>query len=134
MRYSKQRAAILDFVQESCSHPTASEVYEGVRTSLPQISLGTVYRNLIQLCEAGMISAVDVGSGPTRFDRRIDEHQHYRCTRCGRLFDVEIPSGSLFSAEVEPSLPGTLEAYSVSFFGICEACRARKDDVGFAQE
>lgn len=134
MRCSKQRTAILDFVRESCSHPTASEVYDGVRTNLPQISLGTVYRNLIQLCEAGMIAAVEVGDGPTRFDRRIDEHQHYRCRSCNKLFDVETPRNSLFTADLESSLPGTLEAYSAMFYGICEACQDRKDDMDSTRE
>lgn len=72
-------------------HPTADSVYAAVREELPNISLGTVYRNLMQLVDAGELQVVNTGDNISRFDPTTTEHAHFQCHECGRVFDVDGP-------------------------------------------
>ena len=87
---TRQRRAILNAVQETDSHPTADDVYDRVRQTLPRISLGTVYRNLAELAERGMMQELRLGSGQKRFDGNTLDHCHVRCLSCGRVADAPI--------------------------------------------
>ncbi|MDD4123449.1 MAG: transcriptional repressor [Bacilli bacterium] len=89
MNYSRQRELILKTVKESKSHPTAQEIYEFVKGKSPNISLGTVYRDLNFLAEAGVIRRIDVGDKQIHFDGDILEHCHFVCLDCGRIHDIE---------------------------------------------
>ena len=88
--YSIQREAILEKVSASHSHPTASEIYEEVRKKIPNISLGTVYRNLSQLSENGDILLLSVGEGCERYDGNVKAHLHLHCKACGKIFDIPL--------------------------------------------
>ena len=118
-RGSRQRRLILDTVRSGAlGHPTAAEVYDAVRGKMPNISLGTVYRNLGSL---GEISRLDLGD-LSRFDCDTSEHSHFACKKCGAIFDVRIrPSArrGLLS-----SLGGGFSADSASvlFSGYCPKC------------
>ena len=68
LKYSRQRQAVWDFIQTRSDHPTASIVYEEVRRMYPNISLGTVYRNLMLLRDMGKIGTVDIGDNAVHFD------------------------------------------------------------------
>ena len=97
MRSTKQRQAVRDAVHRLGCHPSADAVYEEVRKDMPGISLGTVYRNLRLLSEAGEISAMDGAGSATRYDGCMDEHYHFRCDRCGVVpfaVTIEHHSGS----------------------------------------
>ena len=85
--YSKQREAILNELQNRCDHPTATQVYEGVKKVIPNISLGTVYRNLASLVESGEILSVAVGDGKEHFDGDKSFHLHLHCKCCGAIID-----------------------------------------------
>ena len=90
IKYSKQRAIIMDFLKDRKDHPTADVVYTNVRKTLPNISLGTVYRNLMLLTELGEIRKVQVGDGVDHFDPITDEHDHFVCTECGGVYDLPV--------------------------------------------
>lgn len=122
MRYSKQREAIRQYVMQSMEHPTAQEVYQGVMHEFPQISLGTVYRNLMQLTESGEFRLVDVGDGISRFDRNAGNHQHFKCTECGRIYDVESVEPDKLEGALTDALPGVPTSYSLTLFGLCDQC------------
>ena len=77
MKFSRQRAAILSFLQSRKDHPSAELVYAYVKKDYPRISLGTVYRNLNQLAEAGVISKLQFD----HFDYDTSPHQHFVCTK-----------------------------------------------------
>lgn len=80
MKYSRQRAAILSFLQSRRDHPTAETVYTSVKEAFPNISLGTVYRNLNQLAEAGMIAKHSFGVlNIDHFDFNTSPHYHFVC-------------------------------------------------------
>lgn len=134
MRHSRQREAIRRFVEGRCDHPTAHEVYLGVLPEFPQISLGTVYRNLMQLGEAGAVRIVDAGDGTARFDGRVSEHQHFRCTRCGRVEDVEIPAAFDLAQLLKPGLPGVATSYTLTVQGLCRDCQKQVEHEGHPLE
>ena len=88
--YSKQREAILQVLSETKSHPDAAWVYEQTRKIIPNISLGTVYRNLSNLQQSGEIVSLGVYGGVERFDADISEHLHFFCKKCRFFSQIEI--------------------------------------------
>ena len=85
--YSKQREAILNALRSTDTHPTAAQVYAMVKKELPNISLGTVYRNLDALTQSGDILGISVGDGNTHFDGDSSHHLHLHCNKCGKISD-----------------------------------------------
>ena len=90
MRYSKQREVVYHIVVNTNSHPTADWIYQKSKKKIPNISLGTVYRNLKSLQESGQIKALYTGNA-VRYDGNISNHNHLECTECNELVDVIIP-------------------------------------------
>ena len=91
MKYSKQREMIMEYLKSTTAHPTAETVYMNVRSTNPKLSLGTVYRNLKLLSEAGEIQRLSCGDGIDRFDATVAPHCHFLCDRCGSVQDVDMP-------------------------------------------
>jgi len=117
MRYSKQREVIYDIVKHTTSHPTADWVYGKTRKLIPKISLGTVYRNLHQLVEEGMIHLIQDGN-VIRYDGNIKSHDHLRCTECDTLYDVKILPKNL-KKKVQNQYNFEVKNSSLIFDGIC---------------
>ncbi len=118
--YSKQREAILEVLRATDTHPTATAVYEKVREKLPNISLGTVYRNLAALRENGDIIGISVGDGFEHFDGDAAPHVHLNCRKCGKIEDISMqgdPAGEL--AGTRGFVPDT-SVYIV--YGLCDNC------------
>ena len=91
-RRSRQRDIILRIVRETASHPTAEWVYERARRKIPNLSLGTVYRNLNLLVEENAIQRVMTGDGLVRYDSRLGDHAHFICTETGEVTDMDAPA------------------------------------------
>ena len=118
--YSKQREAIMQVLRNSKAHPTANQVYEEVRKIIPNISLGTVYRNLSELGGSGDILCLHVADGPERYDGDITPHLHLHCRSCGRVDDVPIADDIIsVMAKGEGFVPDK-SLYIV--YGICKNC------------
>ena len=123
LKYSRQRESIKEFLTGRTDHPTADFVYENMKQIYPNISLGTVYRNLSLLADLGEIQKLSSFGGADRFDARTVPHCHFMCTRCGRVMDV-------FSEHIDKSLEsiaadfkdGQISDYKARFFGICKEC------------
>ena len=126
MRRSNQRDAILRLVRETDTHPSAEWIYEQARKDIPDISLGTVYRNLSQLAAAGMILRI-FDNGHTRYDGNSDRHDHVRCTSCGRLFDVHVPVSGI-AAAVSRNVDFHVTGYSLEITGFCNECRQTQEE------
>lgn len=126
MRYSKQREAIRAFVVDSHNHPTAQDVFVGVQQDFPHISLGTVYRNLMQLADNGEIRKVDVSDGSTHFDGHIASHQHFSCSRCGMIFDIASPDIEEVQRLLSSDFGGQLDSFELTLKGICPECLAKE--------
>lgn len=120
-KYSHQREAVREALMSVKSHPTASEIYDMVREKIPNISLGTVYRNLSVLADEGEILRISTGEGTERFDATTGAHSHLVCSRCGRVSDVDIPTGELERA-AERASGAKIERHSLIFYGVCAEC------------
>ena len=123
MRYSRQRELILKKVSLLNNHPTAEEIYHEASRDITGLSLGTVYRNLNTLVDAGLVRRVSVPGQADRFDHTLRMHSHMCCTRCGGVSDVTIDEEALL-ALLQAGM-GTVEDYSLTVFGCCEDCRAK---------
>ncbi len=132
MRYSKQRELIMDAVIENGSHPTADQVYKSVRQDHPNISLGTVYRNLNQLAEAGELLRIPIYGSKDRFDHNTHEHFHLQCTSCGAFMDMpEEVSGDILRLlnRIRRRTGMMVPPESMQFQGVCHACAAEQKKV-----
>jgi Fur family peroxide stress response transcriptional regulator len=122
-RETRQRKAILDFLRKTRSHPTADRIYDSVRKVIPNISKGTVYRNLQVLIESGKVAVLDIRGTLSRYEIRQDAHYHFRCEACGRIVDLDLP--------VDPGLDGLIaertgfvvSGHQTEFRGWCANCR-----------
>ena len=94
MRYSHQRETIREIVFSTNSHPSADWVYARAKKAIPNISLGTVYRNLKQLTDQGIIRVIHDGS-LARYDWNKEPHDHMKCATCGSMVDIKLPNGNL---------------------------------------
>ena len=117
--YSRQREAILKVLHNSKSHPTAAQVYTEVRKEIPNISLGTVYRNLALLVEDGEILSVTVGDGNDHFDGDNSFHLHLHCKKCGSITDVPVDENMANLFEKESFCPQNAVCV---VYGICRNC------------
>lgn len=120
VNYSKQREAILNELQNRCDHPTAAQVYEGVRKVIPNISLGTVYRNLASLVESGEILSVSVGDGYEHYDGDKSFHLHLHCKCCGAIIDSRVNDEQLKGiTNLDRFTPETSVCV---VYGLCKNC------------
>ena len=92
LKYSRQRESIKEFLRSRTDHPTADTVYENLRQIYPNISLGTVYRNLSLLSDIGEIRKLTNFGSADRYDGRVAPHSHFMCTRCNRVIDMQSDS------------------------------------------
>src|SRR5215208_3341763 len=90
-RNTTQRAIILEAIRETDGHLTAGEIFERVRRRDPKIAYGTVYRSLHRLAKHGQIQELTFADQASRFDKRVERHDHVYCTSCGLLVDVDVP-------------------------------------------
>ena len=126
IKRTKQKEAILQVLRSTTSHPTAEWVYDEVRKEIPNVSLGTVYRNLRLLAERGEISELAFNGGPSRFDSRTDAHCHFVCEKCGQVFDVDEPVHDELSESVASKTGFQVSYYRLEFSGICKKCLKRR--------
>ena len=121
MRSSKQRDAILQVVKDACDHPTADVIYERVKEQFPNISLGTVYRNLAALCESGEILSINVGDGQEHYDGDNKTHLHLHCKTCGSINDLSLDFDPLSEMAEETGFKPETSVYLLC--GTCKKCK-----------
>ncbi len=117
-RYSKKREAILNALRSVDSHPSAEWIYNRLKPEFPDLSLGTVYRNLAAFRQEGELISVGVVDGQERFDGNTAEHPHFVCEKCGAVLDVSV-SGSV-SMNREDGF--TVRRCDTTLRGLCPAC------------
>lgn len=122
-RNTIQCALVLEAVRQLMCHATADEIYEELIHKHPNISRGTVYRNLQRLCETGQIRKVEIPCGADRFDHHCSDHYHISCVRCGHVFDVDLA----YMADLEQSITNThgfvFTEHDIIFKGVCPDCQ-----------
>ena len=121
---SKKRTAILEALSSVKEHPTAEMLYTALKPEIPELSLGTVYRNLSVLAEDGLVANVAHVAGQERYDARTEPHAHFVCRKCGRVIDVDIPDMiQPMCAQVSEETGCIADSYMLSFNGICKQCK-----------
>jgi len=121
-RNTRQRGVILDILKESCSHPTAEMIYREARRALPNISLGTVYRNLNFLRDQGTVREIRPSEGgSSRFDGADTPHAHFHCVHCSALLDIPLPP-SLGSLRFEEERISAVSLIDLHVIGSCSGC------------
>jgi Fur family peroxide stress response transcriptional regulator len=106
LRSTPQRLAVYDHLTRAEHHPTAEDVYQAVRLSIPRISLATVYKALETLVATGVAAKLTGGPGDTsaRYDARRDLHYHFRCLRTGAVHDLPTPFDPELIRKLDPQL------------------------------
>lgn len=122
LKHSKQRDSIKEFLATRKDHPTADVVYMNVRQSFPNISLGTVYRNLTLLADIGEIARLRVGDGVDHFDYDTSPHYHFVCSECGSVTDLNMPIMDQMTNTARENFEGEIEGQVTYFYGRCGNC------------
>lgn len=122
-RYSKQCETILNVLRSTDTHPTANWIYNEVKHQIPNISLGTVYRNLSKLSDMGEIISLNVGDGFEHFDADVSEHLHLHCKQCGKIYDLHLENSILSDSAYKNDF--LLESSLLIGYGICKNCKIK---------
>ena len=123
---TRQRKVVFDVVQSGDHHPTAAEVFEAARKSLPGISFATVYNSLRYLKEEGLLREISFGNGASRYDRETDRHDHAICSSCGKLVDFDLPGTVALTRSAARASHFQAESVHLTLIGLCPKCRDDK--------
>ena len=121
-RFSRQREVILEILRSTKLHPNAKTIYEQAQRVIPNISLGTVYRNLSELSLSGDILAFKTFDGSEHYDSISEPHPHFCCTVCNQIVDLDIPFIGEFAEEIAFHTGAEIEGYDLIFYGKCSDC------------
>lgn len=122
MKRSRQRDAILAYLNTRTDHPTADMVFSALQKAMPNISLGTVYRNLSQLADQGMILRISCEGTADHFDAMTQPHPHFFCNYCGSVRDLSDSLPFEPSSIISSEFKGQISGCSIMYYGICESC------------
>ncbi len=111
LRCTPQRLAVYDQLSRELCHPTAEEVFHAVRSTIPKISLATVYKALEALVEIGAAARLTGANGTAsaRYDAHSEEHYHFRCLRTGNVFDLPTRFDPALVSKLDPQLEEDLQ-------------------------
>jgi len=123
-RLTKQRLAVLKALQSTKSHPDAKWIYDKVRKEIPHISLGTIYRTLGILKEAGLLLQLDYGSSLSHYDANTESHPHIVCTNCRRIDDLPLPLPYKLEEQASKATDFLITDHRLEFYGLCPDCRS----------
>ncbi|MDR1723898.1 MAG: transcriptional repressor [Tannerella sp.] len=123
IRPSIQRIAIMRYLQNHKTHPTADEVFEALREDIPTLSKTTVYNTLKLFVDNGAALYVGIDEKNARFDGNLEPHTHFRCKKCGAITDIPM--------NVEDFLPkefnGDIDEFYIYLKGLCAQCKSNSN-------
>jgi Fur family peroxide stress response transcriptional regulator len=120
---TRQRRVILDVVQDSEEHLTASEIFAAARERLSSISFATVYNSLRYLKDAGLIREITFGNAASRYDRETARHDHAVCTACGKLLDFDLAETAELMRLAARRSRFKPESVHLTLYGLCPDCK-----------
>jgi Fur family peroxide stress response transcriptional regulator len=123
LRITPQREVLLRVLSETHGHPTADELVRGVRAVLPSVSHATVYRNVQELVRAGLVGTLMRAGGAAQFEVNPDEHHHFVCRSCGRVWDVYLNDVDFRVGRNSPLKGFQIDRRELQLHGLCDACR-----------
>lgn len=120
-----QRVVVLGFLESNRSHPTADEVYRGVKDRFPSLSKATVYNALDVLKRVGEIRELNITRKAARYDINTSFHPHFMCRVCGKVYDIELPQCVSEGDIIDGHQVESVQMYA---YGVCADCRKKKAD------
>ena len=126
LKYSRQRESIKACLMARHDHPTADAIYASIREEFPNISLGTVYRNLNLLVELGESQKLRCGDGADHFDADTRPHYHFMCRECGCIEDLPMEISQEINDLAQEHVHGKIDSHITYFYGVCENCMKKK--------
>ena len=123
LKYSRQRELIERAVKTSGSHPSAGEVYDSLHSQYPNLSLGTVYRNLTLLSNKSKIRKLHMPDGSDRFDGSTHDHAHALCENCGNVIDISVSFGPGLADMVLEETGFIMTGSQILIIGFCNSCK-----------
>jgi Fur family transcriptional regulator, peroxide stress response regulator len=124
IRLSHQRLKVLEYLTQNYIHPTADQIYNGLHDEVPTLSKTTVYNTLNSLVEAGLIRVINIEDNETRYDIVIENHGHFKCQSCRKIFDFNIDIDSFDTHELNEF---KIIDKNIYFKGICPQCQKNKE-------
>ena len=125
LKKSDLRERILELLQDTDSHPSASWVFDRLRTEFPRVAVGTVYRNLNILTSEGLLQNINFNESVDRYDANLSKHYHFICEKCESIFDLDIPFERSLEELVREKTEFQVLNHRLDFYGVCTACRDR---------
>ena len=126
MNYSKQREIILDTLSKNAIHPTAEALLEFLKRDDSNVGMTTLYRNLNQLADAGLIKKIDGLEPSAHFDHNTFEHYHFICEQCKKVYDIPSSVAPDLVKNTTEATGFDITSHDIVFHGICSECK-RKD-------
>ena len=127
MNYSKQREIILDTLKNNVVHPTAEYIYEILKKEDSKISLATLYRNLNQLAENGIIKKIDGLESSSHYDHNTHAHYHFICDNCKKVYDISSKIAPELVKRAETETNFKIIGHDIVFHGICKDCQTQNN-------
>ncbi|GAE31150.1 peroxide-responsive transcriptional repressor PerR [Halalkalibacter hemicellulosilyticus] len=125
VRMTPQRHAILEFLFESMTHPTADDIYKALEGRFPNMSVATVYNNLRVFKEAGIVRELTYGDSSSRFDSVTSDHYHVICNECGKIVDFHYPGLDEVETLAEHVTGFKVLNHRMEINGICPDCQTK---------
>jgi len=126
VRMTPQRHAILSYLLETMSHPTADEIYKALEGKFPNMSVATIYNNLRVFKEAGLVRELTYGDASSRFDANVSEdHYHVICTECGSIHDFHFPYLREAESAAAKSVGFQVTGHRMEVYGVCATCQSK---------
>ncbi|MDQ0063641.1 peroxide-responsive transcriptional repressor PerR [Paenibacillus harenae] len=122
VRMTPQRHAILSYLMDSMSHPTADEIYKALSPNYPSMSVATIYNNLRLFVEAGLLRELTYGDDSSRFDSDLSDHYHAICKKCGSIVDFHYPPLLDVERAATRETGFMVEGHRMEIYGICPPC------------
>lgn len=120
--FSSKRNAIYNTILSTTTHPSASWIYEQLKPDYPDLSLGTVYRNISLFKNEGKVSVVCNVNGEERIDGNTSPHTHFVCNCCGRVIDVADDGSKSSESLALLNKCFSIESKLVIYYGKCSDC------------
>lgn len=116
---SHQRVMIYFYLETNFIHPTALQIYESLKKSIPTLSKSTVYSTLKAFSRATIVREITIEENEIRYEFNVHDHGHFRCNECGKIYDFEINSDCIHTDELSGFL---IDDKNVFYKGTCASC------------
>jgi Fur family peroxide stress response transcriptional regulator len=123
IRMTPQRYAILRYLIESFTHPTADDIFRALSPQYPSLSVATVYNNLKVFVDADLVRELTYGDDSSRFDSDMSDHYHAICTSCGTMVDFDHPPVKDVEKAAAASTGFTVFGHRMEIYGLCPTCK-----------